>query len=134
MGRGLAAILPESSAGGPELRELPVEQIEPNPEQPRGSFDANALDALAGSIASAGLLQPLIVRPLEEGRYELVAGERRWRAAQKAGLDRVPAVIRSSPEDERLQAALIENMVREDLNPVEESRACAALVDDLGIS
>jgi ParB family transcriptional regulator, chromosome partitioning protein len=134
MGRGLAAILPESSAGGPELRELPVEQIEPNPEQPRGSFDANALEALAGSIASAGLLQPLIVRPLEEGRYELVAGERRWRAAQKAGLDRVPAVIRSSPEDERLQAALIENMVREDLNPVEESRACAALVDDLGIS
>jgi ParB family transcriptional regulator, chromosome partitioning protein len=134
MGRGLAAILPESSAGGPELRELPVEQIEPNPEQPRGSFDANALEALAGSIASAGLLQPLIVRTMEEGRYELVAGERRWRAAQKAGLDRVPAVIRSSPEDERLQAALIENMVREDLNPVEESRACAALVDDLGIS
>jgi ParB family transcriptional regulator, chromosome partitioning protein len=134
MGRGLAAILPESSAGGPELRELPVEQIEPNPEQPRGSFDANALEALAGSIASAGLLQPLIVRPLEDGRFELVAGERRWRAAQKAGLDRVPAVIRSSPEDERLQAALIENMVREDLNPVEEARACAALVDDLGIS
>jgi ParB family transcriptional regulator, chromosome partitioning protein len=134
MGRGLAAILPESSAGGPELRELPVEQIEPNPEQPRGSFDANALEALVGSIAAAGLLQPLIVRPLEEGRYELVAGERRWRAAQKAGLDRVPAVIRSSPEDERLQAALIENMVREDLNPVEEARACASLVDDLGIS
>ena len=134
MGRGLAAILPESSAGGPELRELPVGQIEPNPEQPRGSFDANALEALAGSIATAGLLQPLIVRPLDDGRYELVAGERRWRAAQKAGLDRVPAVIRSSPEDERLQAALIENMVREDLNPVEEVRACASLVDDLGIS
>jgi ParB family transcriptional regulator, chromosome partitioning protein len=124
----------ESSAGGPELRDLPVEQIEPNPEQPRASFDANALEALAGSIASAGLLQPLIVRPLDHGRYELVAGERRWRAAQKAGLDRVPAVIRSSPEDERLQAALIENMVREDLNPVEEARACAALVEDLGIS
>jgi len=134
MGRGLAAILPESGAGGPELRELPVEQIEPNPEQPRQSFEPAALDALAGSIASAGLLQPLIVRPLDGGRYELVAGERRWRAAQKAGLKRVPAVIRTSPEDERLQAALIENMVREDLNPVEEARACAALVDDLGIS
>jgi ParB family chromosome partitioning protein len=134
MGRGLAAILPESSSGGPELRELPVEQIEPNPEQPRSSFEASALDALAGSIASAGLLQPLIVRPVSDGRYELVAGERRWRAAQRAGLDRVPAVIRSSPDDERLQAALIENMVREDLNPVEEARACAALVDDLGIS
>jgi len=134
MGRGLAAILPESSAGGPELRELDVTQIEPNPDQPRAKFDAAALEALAGSIGSVGVLQPLIVRPLEDGRYELVAGERRWRAAQQAGIDRVPAVIRSSPEDERLQAALIENMVREDLNPVEEARACAALVDDLGIS
>jgi ParB family transcriptional regulator, chromosome partitioning protein len=134
MGRGLAAILPESSAGGPELRELDVTQIEPNPDQPRAKFDATALDALAGSIGSVGLLQPLIVRPLEDGRYELVAGERRWRAAQKAGIDRVPAVVRTSPEDERLQAALIENMVREDLNPVEEARACASLVDDLGIS
>jgi ParB family chromosome partitioning protein len=134
MGRGLAAILPESSAGGPELRELDVAQIEPNPEQPRAKFDASALDALAGSIDSVGLLQPLIVRPIEDGRYELVAGERRWRAAQKAGIDRVPAVIRTSPQDERLQAALIENMVREDLNPVEEARACASLVDDLGIS
>src|SRR5687767_1223416 len=115
MGRGLAAILPETAAGGPELRELPVESIEPNPDQPRTKFEAAALDALAGSISAAGLLQPLIVRPLDDGRFELVAGERRWRAAQKAGLDRVPAVIRTSPEDERLQAALIENMVREDL-------------------
>jgi ParB family transcriptional regulator, chromosome partitioning protein len=134
MGRGLAAILPESGPGGPDLRDLPTGAIEPNPDQPRSSFDKTALDALAGSIASAGLLQPLIVRPLDDGRYELVAGERRWRAAQQAGLDRVPAVVRSSPEDERLQAALIENMVREDLNPVDEARACAALVDDLGIS
>jgi ParB family transcriptional regulator, chromosome partitioning protein len=134
MGRGLAAILPESAAGGPELRELDVREIDPNPDQPRAQFDAATLDALAGSIGSVGLLQPLIVRPIEGGRYELVAGERRWRAAQKAGIDRVPAVIRTSPEDERLQAALIENMVREDLNPVDEARACAALVDDLGIS
>ncbi len=134
MGRGLSAILPESGAGGPDLRDLPVEAIEPNPDQPRTSFDRQALDALAGSIATAGLLQPLIVRPLSDGRYQIVAGERRWRAAQQAGLERVPAVIRSSPEDERLQAALIENMVREDLNPVDEARACAALVDDLGIS
>ena len=134
MGRGLAAILPQSAAGGPELRELDVTQIEPNPEQPRAKFDAAALDALAGSIGSVGMLQPLIVRPIDDGRYELVAGERRWRAARKAGIERVPAVIRTSPEDERLQAALIENMVREDLNPVEEARACAALVDDLGIS
>src|SRR3954470_4710605 len=144
MGRGLAAILPESAAGGPELRELDVTQIEPNPDQPRAKFDASALDALAGSIGSVGLVYPLIVRPLDEGRYELVAGARpwrgapagahRWRAAQQAGIDRVPAVVRTSPEDERLQAALIENMVREDLNPIEEARACASLVDDLGIS
>ena len=134
MGRGLAAILPESGAGGPELKQLPVELIEPNPDQPRTNFEKGALDALAGSIKSAGMLQPLIVRPVDGGRYELVAGERRWRAAQKAGLEQVPAVIRVSPEDERLQSALIENMVREDLNPVDEARACAALVDDLGIS
>lgn len=134
MGRGLAAILPDTGAGGPELKELPVELIEPNPDQPRTNFEKGALDALAESIRSAGLLQPLIVRPADGGKYQLVAGERRWRAAQKAGLDRVPAVVRVSPEDERLQAALIENMVREDLNPVEEARACAALVDDLGIS
>ena len=134
MGRGLAAILPESGAGGPELRELSVSQIEPNPDQPRKHFDKGPLDALAGSIASAGVLQPLIVRPVDDGRFEIVAGERRWRAAQQAGLDRVPAVVRTSPADERLQAALIENMVREDLNPVDEARACAALVDDLGIS
>ena len=134
MGRGLSAILPESGTGGPDLRELPVGSIAPNPDQPRSNFDKGALDALAGSIATAGLLQPLIVRPLDDGRYELVAGERRWRAAQQAGLDRVPAVIRTSPEDERLQSALIENMVREDLNPVDEARACAALVEDLGIS
>jgi ParB family transcriptional regulator, chromosome partitioning protein len=82
------------------------------------------------------VLQPLIVPPLKGaiGRYQLVAGERRWRAAQQAGLERVPAVVRTSEKDERLQAALIENMVREDLNPVDEARACAALVDDLGIS
>ena len=136
MGRGLAAILPDAGAGGPELLELPVGRIEPNPDQPRSSIEPGALKALADSIASSGLLQPLIVRPLgEDGeRYELVAGERRWRAARQAGLDTVPAVVRSSSADDRLQTALIENMVREDLNPVDEARACAALVDDLGIS
>ncbi len=134
MGRGLAAILPDTTAGGPELREVPVGSIDPNPDQPRTVFEPEALQALADSIGSAGLLQPLIVRPLEDGRYQLVAGERRWRASQKAGLELVPVVVRSSPEDERLQSALIENVVREDLNPVDEARACAALVDDLGIS
>jgi ParB family chromosome partitioning protein len=136
MGRGLAAILPDALAGGPELLEIAVGKIEPNPEQPRSEFDATPLQALADSISATGLLQPLIVRPLDAAgeRYELIAGERRWRAARMAGLERVPAVVRATPDDDRLQAALIENMVREDLNPVDEARACASLVDDLGIS
>jgi len=80
------------------------------------------------------VVQPLLVRPLADGSYELVAGERRWRAAQQAGLEKVPAVVREQAEPERLQAALIENMVREDLNPVEEAKACSALVEDLGLT
>ena len=135
IGRGLAAILPESSGGDAgELRELPVDLVKPNPGQPRTKFDQGALDALAESIEASGIVQPLLVRPLPDGSYELIAGERRWRAAQQAGLKKVPAVIRDQAEAERLQAALIENMVREDLNPVEEARACAALVEDLDLS
>jgi len=135
IGRGLAAILPEAEAtAAGELRELPVGLIKPNPSQPRTNFDEEALAALAASIEASGVVQPLLVRPLPDGSYELVAGERRWRAAQQAGLERVPAVIRDQAEAERLQAALIENMVREDLNPVEEAKACAALVDDLGLT
>ncbi len=135
IGRGLAAILPESDAGDAgELRELPVELIRPNPAQPRTSFDPGALSALAASIESSGVVQPLLVRPLHDGSYELVAGERRWRAAQQAGLEKVPAVVRDQAETERLQAALIENMVREDLNPVEEARACDALIHELNLS
>jgi ParB family chromosome partitioning protein len=134
IGRGLAAILPETSAESSELRELPTELIRPNPSQPRTRFDPEALEGLASSIAASGVVQPLLVRPLPGGDYELIAGERRWRAAQQAGLERVPAVIRDSDEAERLQTALIENMVREDLNPVEEARACAALVEELGLT
>jgi len=135
IGRGLAAILPETEATeAGELRELPVTLIKPNPSQPRTNFDEEALAALAASIEATGVVQPLLVRPLPDGSYELVAGERRWRAAQQAGLEKVPAVVRDQAEAERLQAALIENMVREDLNPVEEARACSALVDDLGLT
>ena len=135
IGRGLAAILPEAAGeDAGELRELPVGLIKPNPGQPRTKFDPEALAALAASIEASGIVQPLLVRPLPDGSYELVAGERRWRAAQEAGLEKVPAVVREQAEPERLQAALIENMVREDLNPVEEARACAALVEDLGLS
>ena len=117
-----------------ELRELPVELVKPNPSQPRTRFDADALAALAASIETSGVVQPLLVRPLRDGSYELIAGERRWRAAQQAGLEKVPAIVRDSEQAERLQVALIENMVREDLNPVEEARACAALVEELDVS
>jgi len=136
LGRGLAAILPETpaDAAAGELLELPVTLIKPNPSQPRTTFDPAALTALAASIEASGVVQPLLVRPLADGSYELVAGERRWRAAQEAGLEKVPAVVRDQEQSERLQAALIENMVREDLNPVEEARACAALVEDLGLT
>ena len=136
MGRGLAAILPEATTAEHvgELRELPVETIVPNPSQPRTKFDPEALAGLASSIEQSGVVQPLLVRPLPDGGYELIAGERRWRAARQAGLEKVPAIVRDSEQAERLQVALIENMVREDLNPVEEARACATLVDDLGLS
>ncbi len=135
IGRGLSAILPESEAGDAgQLLELPVELIKPNPEQPRTNFDPEALAALAASIETSGVVQPLLVRPLHDGSYELVAGERRWRAAQQAGLEKVPAVVRDQAETERLQAALIENMVREDLNPIEEARACDALLNELSLS
>jgi ParB family chromosome partitioning protein len=135
LGSGLAAILPEAVAEeAGELRELPIELIKPNPNQPRTKIDPDALAGLASSIETNGVVQPLLVRPLPDGSYELIAGERRWRAAGAAGLAKVPAVVRDQELAERLQVALIENMVREDLNPVDEARACAALVDELGLS
>jgi ParB family chromosome partitioning protein len=135
LGSGLSAILPEASpeqAG--ELHELPIELIKPNPNQPRTKIDPESLAGLVSSIEANGVVQPLLVRPLPDGSYELIAGERRWRAAQAAGLGKVPAVVRDQELAERLQVALIENMVREDLNPVDEAKACAALVDELGLS
>jgi ParB family transcriptional regulator, chromosome partitioning protein len=134
LGRGLAAILPETAVEEPALRELPVELIRRNPRQPRTRFGPDSIKTLAASLADAGVVQPLIVRPLADGRYELIAGERRWRAAREAGLQTVPAIVREEGEAERLQTALIENMAREDLNPVDEARACAALVEDLGLT
>ncbi|GIK78481.1 MAG: ParB/RepB/Spo0J family partition protein [Acidobacteria bacterium] len=135
MGRGLAAILPEShEVAEPTYRDVPIELIRPSAGQPRKSFDGEALARLADSIVETGVVQPLVVQPLSDGRYELIAGERRWRAAQRAGLATVPAVLRSEDEMQRLQIALIENMAREDLNPIEEARACAELVEGLELS
>jgi ParB family transcriptional regulator, chromosome partitioning protein len=136
IGRGLAAILPDSSLAeaAPQLRDVPVALIRPNPDQPRKRFDPESITALARSIADAGLVQPLILRPLADGRFELIAGERRWRAAQEAGLETVPALVRDEDEARRLQTALIENVAREDLNAVDQARACAALVEELGLT
>jgi ParB family chromosome partitioning protein len=138
MGRGLGAILSVSTEStapeGGELRQLPTELIAPNPNQPRREFDEEALEALAGSLGEQGVLQPVLVRPRPGGGYEIVAGERRWRAARLAGLTSIPAIVREREDAAALEAALIENMAREDLNPIEEARACAALVEELGLT
>jgi ParB family chromosome partitioning protein len=135
IGRGLAAILsvaPRDAAE--ELRQLPVELIDPNPSQPRRIFDEPTLLALAESIRARGVLQPILVRPQASGRYELIAGERRWRAAQLAGLELIASIVRYHDDAASLELALIENMAREDLNPVEQARACAALTEELGLT
>jgi ParB family chromosome partitioning protein len=138
MGRGLAALLAPAELGGgeheSELRQIPLELIKPNPHQPRQEFDEAALLALAASIRERGVLQPVLVRPVYGGTYELVAGERRWRAARLAELDSVPALVRPQDDSESLELALIENMAREDLNPIEEARACTLLVEELGLT
>jgi len=135
MGRGLAAILSSKGELAPAgLREIPVDLVQANPDQPRTSFDPEQLTALAESVKARGVLQPIVVRPLAGGAYELIAGERRLRASKLADLTTVPAVVRDTDEQERLELALIENMARADLNPVEEARACATLVDDLGLT
>jgi ParB family chromosome partitioning protein len=138
MGRGLEAILSVSAEGAKdakeELRELPIELISPNARQPRRRFDEESLQTLAGSLGERGVLQPVLVRPKSGGTYELVAGERRWRAARIAGLPSIPAIVREREDAQALELALVENMAREDLNPIEEARACAALVEELGLT
>ena len=134
MGRGLAAILPRSDRVDDGLREIPLDLIQPNARQPRRTFDQARLAELAESIRTRGVLQPVVVRPLAGGSFELVAGERRLRAAQMVELDRIPALVRDTDDWERLDVALAENMARVDLNAIEEARACAMLVDDLGLT
>ncbi len=117
-----------------ELRELALEEIVPNPSQPRRHFDEAALQELAGSLRERGVLQPVLVRPGPDGKHELIAGERRWRAAARAGLQSIPALVSPCDDAAALETALIENMAREDLNPVEEAQACATLVQELGLT
>ncbi|NNM77298.1 ParB/RepB/Spo0J family partition protein [Sphingomonas sp. ID1715] len=142
LGRGLSALLGEAvreepvSGGtdrGPGVRSLPVSELEPHPEQPRRFFDDAALDELARSIESRGLIQPIVVRPWN-GRYQIVAGERRWRAAQRARLHEVPVIVREFDEAETLELALVENIQREDLNAIEEAEAYAKLISRFGHS
>jgi ParB family chromosome partitioning protein len=135
LGRGLGALL--SAEGTATATEDPntiaIDLIDPSPLQPRGVFDEGKLDELAQSISANGVVQPLIVRPKQD-RFELIAGERRWRAAQRAGLTRIPAIVRNVSDDKVLELALIENIQREDLNPIEEARAYRNLIDTVGLT
>ena len=132
LGRGLEVLLGE--AGQPELLHLPVETIYPNPRQPRRRFEPEAAAGLAASIRHQGILQPIVVRRRRDGGFELVAGERRWRAARAAGLSTLPALVRDVEDRDSLLLGLVENVAREQLSPVEEARAYASLVDEFELS
>ena len=132
LGRGLEVLL--GGAGEPELAHLPVEMIHPNPRQPRRTFDHEATSGLADSIRAQGVVQPIVVRVREEGGYELIAGERRWRAAREAGAPTLPAVVREADDRDALLLGLVENVAREQLSPVEEARAYALLLDEFELS
>jgi ParB family chromosome partitioning protein len=132
LGRGLEVLI--GGAGQPELLHLPIEAIHPNPRQPRRRFEPEATAGLAASIRLQGVLQPVVVRPRAEGGYQLVAGERRWRAAREAGVPTLPAVVRSADDRDALLLGLVENVARENLSPVEEARAYASLIDEFELS
>lgn len=141
LGRGLDALIPgsggiatpEGPPSGPGLAELAVDDIEPNPLQPRTHFDEESLASLAASVRELGVLQPILVRPVGE-RYELIAGERRWRAARRAGLARIPAVVRTIDDSTSLEQAVVENLHRQDLNPLEEAGAYQQLIEDFNLT
>ena len=138
LGRGLSVLIPEApptphpSSDAPA--EVDLDLLEPNHDQPRSVMDEAKLDELAQSIKTSGVIQPIIVRAQPTGTYEIVAGERRWRAAQRAGLLKVPVVVRDVPDEKRLELALIENIQREDLNPIEEGRGYKRLADQFGLT
>jgi ParB family transcriptional regulator, chromosome partitioning protein len=131
LGRGFEVLI---GGAEPELAHLAVDQIHPNPKQPRKRFEGEAVSGLAESIKAQGLIQPIVVRPRLEGGYELIAGERRWRAAREAGIATVPAVVREADDRDTLLLGLVENVAREDLSPIEEARAYALLIDEFGLS
>jgi ParB family chromosome partitioning protein len=135
LGRGLSALIStdQQPAGSDEIREIELDLIRPGSQQPRTNFDQAKLDELAQSIRSTGIIQPLLVRP-KGGLFELVAGERRWRAAQLAGLARIPAIVRDIPDERLLEMALVENIQRQELNPIEEAQAYKRLIESLGLT
>jgi ParB family chromosome partitioning protein len=144
LGASVAAKPPQAATGAADtqdasepsapLSEIPIEQLQRGVYQPRSEFEPEALDTLAASIKAQGILQPVVVRPISQNRYEILSGERRWRAAQLAGLDRVPVVIRDVPDEDAIAIALIENIQREDLNPVEEAFGLKRLQDEFGLN
>lgn len=136
LGRGLGALIPTdiTAEAGSALREVPVEAIEPNPHQPRAYFDEEALASLTASVAELGVLQPILVRELGDDRFELIAGERRWRAAKRAGLPTIPVVVRSVDDVLSLEQALVENLHRQDLNALEEAAAYQQLMEDFNLT
>lgn len=131
LGRGLGALLSSTPTEGDSLVEVAIDQIEPNPNQPRKHFESSSLEELAASIRASGVIQPVIVRETADG-YQLIAGERRWRAARLAGLERIPAIVREATDAESLELALVENLLREDLNPIEEAEAYRHLLAQFG--
>lgn len=137
LGKGLGALIPSEVAAAEQdatLRDLPVSQIAPNAHQPREHFDEEALVALTASITELGVLQPVLVRPVGGDQFELIAGERRWRAAKRAGLQAIPAVVRNIDDTSSLEQAVVENLHRQDLNPLEEAGAYQQLIEDFGLS
>ena len=134
LGRGLSALLGTPDLESDRLREIDVDRIIPNSNQPRKSFNDSTLEELAASISTHGIVQPIVVRSLQDGVFQIVAGERRWRAAQRAGLLRVPALVREAEEHQALELALVENVQRENLNPIDEARAYQRLLSEFGMT
>ncbi|QGG96895.1 ParB/RepB/Spo0J family partition protein [Actinomarinicola tropica] len=135
LGKGLGALIPSDvTETDSALREIPLSQIEPNKYQPRGTFDEESLVSLTASVRELGVLQPVLVRQVEERRYELIAGERRWRAAKRAGLPTIPALVKQADDVASLEQALVENLHRADLNPIEEAAAYQQLIDEFDLT